>query len=332
MDDGLQGIVEGFLVEHVMVGLGNIRARIDLLEADRIAADEPPSLDLRMIAGQIDRLETHARALQFLLRDRPAGPAASDAVSPGTRPSARPGWATGAVPAAPVTLSSPASGKVVPITVVPVEGPFRTAMPDMEARKGTEDAAPEHEACVVAMDDDAPGEQVQVTVPATGWPAAAAEAATTDDAAQAFTATYVPGEDETSCALPQTEADNPDDPLLAAIAAELRAAEAASPPQAADPYGARLETMAPRAPAEEGAASDLGATPPVTLPTVHTEPATEAGADTAQGQDALPPAAATAPAATPLLLTDPTLPGTATPAAAPDTLPVFSSRRRRVGG
>jgi hypothetical protein len=81
MDDGLAAIVERFLVEHVLVGLGNVRTRIDLLESERIAADEPPSLDLRAIAGQIDRLESHARALQFLLRDRPRR-SASVAVAP----------------------------------------------------------------------------------------------------------------------------------------------------------------------------------------------------------------------------------------------------------
>ena len=143
MDDGLADIVEGFLVEHVMVGLGNIRTRIDLLEAERIAADEPPLLDLRAIAGQIDRLESRARAVRFLLRDHPrqaAVTAAPPFTPAATAPAALP-CATGPVPdddtpdvAAPARPEGPASAAPTktgdsaapaPVAAVDAGGPAR---------------------------------------------------------------------------------------------------------------------------------------------------------------------------------------------------------------
>lgn len=106
--DGIEAAVERFLVEHVLLGLGNMRARLAALEAAEVApaadlAGEagaveaapawPPGdsrggtapcpaveecagkgLELRLMAAEIGHMEARARALLFLLRERPRPP------------------------------------------------------------------------------------------------------------------------------------------------------------------------------------------------------------------------------------------------------------------
>ena len=53
--------VEDFLVEHVMLGLGNIRTALNRIGPD--ADPEVRALALRRIEGRIDDIEIRARAL-----------------------------------------------------------------------------------------------------------------------------------------------------------------------------------------------------------------------------------------------------------------------------
>lgn len=74
MDEAIEAVVERFVVEHVLLGLGNIRARLGELEAAEARGEVAPPLQLAVVAGHIDELERRARRLQDLLRsgsDRP---------------------------------------------------------------------------------------------------------------------------------------------------------------------------------------------------------------------------------------------------------------------
>ena len=65
MDTDTKAALEEFLVEHVMIGLGNIRANMSHVDA---AADQRlRELALGRIEGQLDHLETRARSLQAML-------------------------------------------------------------------------------------------------------------------------------------------------------------------------------------------------------------------------------------------------------------------------
>jgi len=71
MGDDMRNLVERFLVEHVLLGLGNIRSTLCGLDGN---GDH--GLEVTLIAGQIDQLESRARALHFLL-DETEAPASS---------------------------------------------------------------------------------------------------------------------------------------------------------------------------------------------------------------------------------------------------------------
>lgn len=68
MRDDVRDAFEEFLVEHVMIGLGNIRASISRIEATELHETEARQLALNRIGAQIDHLEARARSLHGILR------------------------------------------------------------------------------------------------------------------------------------------------------------------------------------------------------------------------------------------------------------------------
>lgn len=70
-------VVEEFLVEHVMIGLGNIRLALDGLGGDGLAGTPAQTIAVARIGAQIDHLETRARVLHGLLRLPPGAPCAA---------------------------------------------------------------------------------------------------------------------------------------------------------------------------------------------------------------------------------------------------------------
>jgi hypothetical protein len=309
MDDGLTAIVERFLAEHVMVGLGNVRTRLDLLEGERIGADEPPSLDLRAIAGQIDRLESHARALQFLLRDSARATPPPRTATPLATPLPAP------LPSSLGLQSDPAGAATARAEGSLTPEPART--PTAETLTGFRDAS-DQTAWAVA-EPGQPGDDDSPRAARTQSVAAEAAAPNTSGGATG------PGAPAPGTTAPPT-APTPADPLLAAIAREVARAGASTLPAAA----------APQVPTAGAGAAPAAGTAEV-FDTTGSEPA-RAPAETAAGPQEQAPAAdapqmsepVRAPSRSvggPLLLTDPAVP----PVLPTASLPVFTSRRRRAG-
>ena len=68
MRDDVRDALDEFLVEHVMIGLGNIRGSISRIEATELHEAEARQLALNRIGAQIDHLEARARSLHGMLR------------------------------------------------------------------------------------------------------------------------------------------------------------------------------------------------------------------------------------------------------------------------
>jgi len=67
MRDDVRDALEEFLVEHVIIGLGNIRGSINRIEATGEAEAETRQVALNRIGAQIDHLESRARSLHGLV-------------------------------------------------------------------------------------------------------------------------------------------------------------------------------------------------------------------------------------------------------------------------
>lgn len=67
MGKGVEAVIERFVVEDVLVGLGNIRARLAEVAAAEARGEAAPALQLALIATRIDLLEAQARRLQVRL-------------------------------------------------------------------------------------------------------------------------------------------------------------------------------------------------------------------------------------------------------------------------
>lgn len=67
MRDDVRDALEEFLVEHVMIGLGNIRGSIARIEGMGPQAAAQRQLALDRIGAQIDHIEARARSLQAML-------------------------------------------------------------------------------------------------------------------------------------------------------------------------------------------------------------------------------------------------------------------------
>lgn len=67
MRDDVRDALEEFLVEHVMIGLGNIRGSIARIEGMNRQEAAQRQLALERIGAQIDHIESRARALHGLI-------------------------------------------------------------------------------------------------------------------------------------------------------------------------------------------------------------------------------------------------------------------------